>query len=45
LTSLDLSYNSLSGPIPASIGNLTALQSLNLNANQLSGSIPHRSAT
>ena len=37
---IDLSFNNLNGKIPASIGNLTALGTLNLFSNQLSGSIP-----
>ena len=36
----DLSNNDLSGPIPAQLGNLIALTSLNLSNNDLSGSIP-----
>ncbi|WP_162388943.1 leucine-rich repeat domain-containing protein [Spirosoma endbachense] len=35
-----LSSNGLSGSIPASLGSLTNLQTLNLVTNQLSGSIP-----
>jgi len=38
--SIDLSDNILTGSIPASIGNLTALLALNLTNNNLSGSIP-----
>ena len=37
---LDLSFNGLSGSIPAELGNLTNLQWLNLWNNDLSGSIP-----
>ena len=37
---LDLSYNQLSGEIPAELANLAHLQYLNLNGNQLSGMIP-----
>ena len=37
---LSLSWNRLSGTIPAEIGNLTFLSSLYLYVNQLSGSIP-----
>ena len=40
VTWLDLSYNQLSGPIPAELGNLSSLVGLALNNNQLSGSIP-----
>ena len=38
--SLDLSYNSLGGEIPTSLGRLTSLVNLNLSHNNLSGSIP-----
>jgi len=37
---LDLQSNNLTGPIPASLGQLTALEELNLNCNQLTGTIP-----
>ena len=37
---LDLANNGLSGPIPAALGELTRLESLNLRDNDLSGSIP-----
>ncbi|XP_010464796.1 PREDICTED: receptor-like protein 12 [Camelina sativa] len=40
LTTLDLSYNDLTGQIPDSIGNLTQLTSLQLFGNQFSGQIP-----
>ncbi|KAL5226843.1 hypothetical protein ABZP36_015108 [Zizania latifolia] len=40
LTSLDLSYNSFSGPIPVNITQMTSLNTLNLEHNQLSGEIP-----
>ncbi|KAE8716967.1 hypothetical protein F3Y22_tig00110082pilonHSYRG00027 [Hibiscus syriacus] len=36
----DLSYNSLNGSIPESLGQLTALRRLNLNGNSLSGRVP-----
>lgn len=36
---LNVSYNSLSGNIPSSFGNLESLESLDLSHNQLSGSI------
>ena len=39
-TSLNLSYNELTGSIPPEIGNLTNLTHLQLNNNQLTGSIP-----
>ncbi|VFQ82472.1 unnamed protein product [Cuscuta campestris] len=37
---LDLSYNSLSGSIPASLGSMGYLQVLNLGHNDLTGTIP-----
>ncbi|KAL5230262.1 hypothetical protein ABZP36_029038 [Zizania latifolia] len=37
---LDLSYNSLTGMIPASFGNMTYLEVLNLGHNELTGAIP-----
>uniref|UniRef100_A0A8R7QJ44 Receptor kinase-like protein Xa21 n=2 Tax=Triticum urartu TaxID=4572 RepID=A0A8R7QJ44_TRIUA len=37
---LDLSYNSLSGPIPNEVGSLGNLNQLSLSENQLSGKIP-----
>ncbi|CAL9016324.1 unnamed protein product [Prunus brigantina] len=37
---LDLSYNNLSGQIPASIGTLTKLEALDLSHNQLVGEVP-----
>ena len=40
VSSLDLSYNDLSGSIPPALGNLTNLRGLSLNYNQLTGSIP-----
>ena len=40
VTSLDLSFNNLSGSIPAELGNLSELAELNLHSNDLSGSIP-----
>ena len=40
MTSLYLSSNQLSGPIPPEIGNLTSLTYLYLSSNQLSGPIP-----
>ncbi len=40
VTSIDLYNNKLSGTIPAEIGQLTQLQTLNLAGNQLSGTIP-----
>ncbi|GKV52652.1 hypothetical protein SLEP1_g59225, partial [Rubroshorea leprosula] len=36
----DLSYNSLNGSIPESLGQLTAVRRLNLNSNSLSGRVP-----
>ncbi|KAH7518888.1 hypothetical protein FEM48_Zijuj09G0218800 [Ziziphus jujuba var. spinosa] len=41
LSDLDVSYNSLSGNIPLSIGNLTGLMTLVISNNELSGQIPH----
>ncbi|KAJ6896554.1 receptor-like protein 9DC3 isoform X2 [Populus alba x Populus x berolinensis] len=40
LTVLDISYNSLSGHIPFSIGKLKHLQTLNLGFNNFTGSVP-----
>ncbi len=40
VVSLNLDRNSLSGSIPAALGDLTNLTSLNLGVNSLSGSIP-----
>ena len=40
VTRLDLSYNQLSGTIPAELGNLSSLTELELGGNQLSGTIP-----
>ncbi|MFC1483702.1 fibronectin type III domain-containing protein [Candidatus Neomarinimicrobiota bacterium] len=40
VTSVNLQTNNLSGPLPESIGNLTALTSLNLGTNQLTDTIP-----
>jgi hypothetical protein len=37
---LDLSYNSLSGPLPSEVGTMTNLNELILSGNQLSGQIP-----
>ncbi|KAL6643326.1 hypothetical protein ACP70R_018991 [Stipagrostis hirtigluma subsp. patula] len=37
---LDLSYNGLTGAIPASLGNMMFLQVLNLGHNELNGTIP-----
>nr|XP_045086193.1 probable leucine-rich repeat receptor-like protein kinase At1g35710 [Aegilops tauschii subsp. strangulata] len=41
LAYIDLSGNSLHGPIPASISSLSALLELYLTYNQLTGKIPH----
>ncbi|MFC1543432.1 leucine-rich repeat domain-containing protein, partial [Candidatus Neomarinimicrobiota bacterium] len=40
VTGLDLSGNNLSGSLPSTISDLTALDTLNLAANQLTGTIP-----
>ncbi|XP_073107614.1 probable LRR receptor-like serine/threonine-protein kinase At1g56140 isoform X2 [Elaeis guineensis] len=40
LNYLDLTWNNLTGPLPAFIGNLTELQSLHVGTNALSGTIP-----
>jgi len=40
VTKLELFNNNLTGPLPSSIGNLTALQILSLSVNRRSGSIP-----
>ena len=40
ITSLDLSSNTVSGPIPPTIGSLRALSILNLSSCHLKGSIP-----
>jgi Leucine-rich repeat (LRR) protein len=40
LDSLDLSLNSLTGPIPANIGLLTSLEILDLSQNSLTGPLP-----
>ena len=40
LTSLALSANNLTGPLPSELGDLTELQSLVLEANSLTGPIP-----
>ncbi|CAN8272308.1 unnamed protein product [Cochlearia groenlandica] len=38
---LDLSFCSLTGLVPVSLGNLTSLLSLNLSSNSLTGSVPN----
>ncbi|KAI8799865.1 hypothetical protein BJ742DRAFT_860474 [Cladochytrium replicatum] len=40
LSTLDLVGNTLTGPVPSSVGNLTNLISLHLEKNQLDGQIP-----
>lgn len=40
VTRIELNSNNLSGSLPASLGDLAALQYLHLNHNQLSGSMP-----
>ncbi|HSQ45711.1 MAG TPA: hypothetical protein VLM44_02210, partial [Lutibacter sp.] len=42
---INLSMNNLTGPIPATIGNLTSLRHLNLGFNKISGTIPAELAT
>lgn len=44
LNSLDLSFNSFTGNIPAALNNLTHLAALNLQNNSLTGPIPDLSA-
>ncbi|CAN6232460.1 unnamed protein product [Urochloa humidicola] len=41
VTALHLANQGLSGPIAASVGNLTLLHTLDLSTNQFSGQIPH----
>ena len=40
MSSLDLSFNNLSGEIPLQLGELSSIYALNLSYNQLTGSIP-----
>ena len=40
VTQLNLSHNSLYGPLPATLDQLSALQSLNLSSNYLTGPLP-----
>ena len=42
IIAVDLEETGLNGEIPASLGNLSALQSLNLRSNQLTGEIPRQ---
>ncbi len=42
VTALALTYNNLNGPLPAKLGDLSSLDTLNLQNNNLSGSIPAR---
>ena len=37
---MELNINQLTGPIPAALGNLTNLRTLNLHGNELTGTIP-----
>ncbi|KAF8681963.1 hypothetical protein HU200_045418 [Digitaria exilis] len=39
-STLDLSHNSLSGPLPFEVGSLANLNTLSLSGNQLSGQVP-----
>lgn len=41
LKALDLSYNTLSGPIPSTLGGLAQLKTLKLNENRMTGEIPN----
>ena len=41
VTELDLSFNQLSGEVPAELGRLTNLKRLDISGNRLSGKIPH----
>ncbi len=45
VTGLDLSENGLAGSLPASLKNLTNLQSLQLGLNQISGALPRELGT
>ena len=40
LVILSLGYNSISGPIPLSMGNLSSLRCLSLETNQINGTLP-----
>ncbi|PIA45335.1 hypothetical protein AQUCO_01700699v1, partial [Aquilegia coerulea] len=41
LVKIDLSYNSLTGPIPLEVGNLKTIQKLDVSHNKISGGIPN----